>query len=95
MDDDGSYIVRMSFEGSDFLGSIVIIDPHLKVIGTAYDPVLPRDEAACSYGDIGQFECLDNGLQTISIQQNIVRAQDLLVSRTTIYRHGLGRGSIS
>ena len=46
------------FERSDLLRGIVVYDAHLEVIRPTNDPVLPGDEPASAYGDIGQLECL-------------------------------------
>jgi len=32
VDDDGTDVVRMGFEGGDFLGGIVIVDTDLEII---------------------------------------------------------------
>ena len=62
MDDNSADIVRVSFEGGDFLRGIVIVDTDLKIIRTAHDPILAGDEPPCSHGDIGELESLDNRL---------------------------------
>lgn len=62
MNDYSSDIVRMSFEGGDFLRSVVIVYTDLEIIGTANDPVLAGDESAGSHRDVGEFKGLDNSL---------------------------------
>lgn len=52
----------MCLEGCDFFGGIVIVDAELKVIGTADNPVLPRNESTGTNGDIGELEGFDDGL---------------------------------
>lgn len=62
---DRSDVIRMCLEGSDLLGSVVVIDSELEVIATANNPILARDEATCSDRDIGQFESLDDRLRFV------------------------------
>lgn len=64
MYDNGANVVRMSFEGGDLLGSIVIVDSNLEVIRAADDPVLAGDKSTSSNGDIGELECLDDRLRS-------------------------------
>lgn len=63
MYDNGADVVRVSFEGGDLFGGIVIVDSDLEIIGAADDPILAGDEAASSYGDIGELEGLDDCLE--------------------------------
>lgn len=63
MYDDGADIIRVSFEGGDLFRGIVVVDSNLEVVGSADNPVLPRNKSASSYRYIGEFEGLDNGLQ--------------------------------
>ena len=60
MNHDRSDVVRVGLEGGDALGGIVVVDAQLKVVGTADDPVLPRNEATGTDGDIGKLEGLDD-----------------------------------
>ena len=60
MDSDRSDIVRMGFEGSNFLRCIVVVDAKLEIIGTANDPILPRNKAARSNRDIGELKRFDD-----------------------------------
>ena len=62
MDDDSADVVRVSFEGRDFLRGVVIVNADLKVVRTTDDPILAGDESPCSYGDIGELKGLDNCL---------------------------------
>ena len=55
----------MGFEGSNLLGGIIVVDSELEVIGPADDPILACDETTCPYRNIGELECLDNGLETV------------------------------
>lgn len=66
MDDDRANVVGVCFEGGDLLGRVVVIYAQLKVIATANDPVLARNEATSSDGYIGEFKGLDNGLYRAS-----------------------------
>ena len=66
MDNNGTDIVRVGFEGGYLFGGIVIIDANLEVIGATDYPVLAGYEAASSYRDIGEFESFDNCLKLFS-----------------------------
>ena len=58
-------VIGVRLEGCDLLARVVVVDPQLEVIAAAYNPVLARNEAASSYGDIGEFECLDDRLRFV------------------------------
>ena len=62
MNDNGADIVRMSFEGGNLLGGVVVVDAKLEIVRTAYYPVLAGNETACSYRDVGEFESFNDGL---------------------------------
>ena len=62
---DGANVVRVGFEGCDFLACIVVIDTELEVVAAADNPVLTADEATCSHGDIGEFEGFNDGLRFV------------------------------
>lgn len=62
VDDYCADVIGVCLEGGDLLGSVVVVDAQLEVIGTADNPVLARNEATSSYGYVGEFECLDDGL---------------------------------
>jgi len=53
-------VIGVRLEGCDLLACVVVVDPQLEVIAATYNPVLARNEATCSYGNIGEFEGLDN-----------------------------------
>jgi hypothetical protein len=55
----------MRLEGCDLLACVVVVDSQLEVIAAANNPVLARNEAACSYRNIGKFEGLDNRLRFV------------------------------
>lgn len=77
MDDNGSDIIWVGLERGDLFRSVVVVDSQLEIVRAAYDPVLPGDEAPCSYGYICEFEGLDDCLA-------FVRASSLLrLSRLT------------
>lgn len=59
MNDDGANVVRVSFEGGNLLGSVVIVYSQLEVIRTANNPVLAGNEAARPYWDICKLKGLD------------------------------------
>lgn len=65
MHHDCSYVVGVCLEGCDFLGGVVVVDSHLKVIATANDPILAGDEASRAHRNISQFEGLDDGLRFV------------------------------
>jgi hypothetical protein len=59
---DSANVIWVCLERCDLLARVVVVDPQLEVIAAAYNPVLARNEATCSYGNIGEFECLDDRL---------------------------------
>jgi hypothetical protein len=81
----------VSFEGGDLFGGVVIVNTELEVIRTADNPVLPRNESTGADGDIGEFECFDDGLGKLDVSYASVRAaqKTLPVIRTTKCRHDL------
>lgn len=89
MNDNGTDVIRVSFEGGDLLRSIVVVDTDLEIIGTAHNPVLAGNEAACSYGDIGELEGFDNCLAASKLLSGQETHAAVLVSRTTICRRDL------
>ena len=62
MDNNGTDVVGVGFEGGNLLGGVVVVDTELEVITAADDPILTGDEAAGSDRDIGELESLDDGL---------------------------------
>lgn len=62
MHNDRPNIVRVSFEGSNFLGGIVVEYAQMKVVGANHKPVLAGDEAARANGHIGDLKGLDETL---------------------------------
>ena len=65
VDGDSSDVVRVSFEGGNLLGSVVVVNTQLEVIGTTDNPVLSRDESTGSDGNIGKLKGLDNLLSFV------------------------------
>ena len=63
MDDERANVVRVRLERRDLFRGVVVVDAELEVVGTAGDSVLAGNEAPCPEGDIGEFECFDNGLE--------------------------------
>lgn len=59
---DGTNIVRVSFECGDFFRGIVVEDPQMEVVGANHEPVLAGDEATSANGNIGNLEGFDEGL---------------------------------
>ena len=62
MDNNGANVVGVGFEGGDLLGGVVVVDADLEVIRATDDPILAGNEAPCTNGYIGKFECFDYGL---------------------------------
>lgn len=62
MNGDRANIIRVSFEGGDLLGGIVVVDTELEVIRAANNPVLARNESTGTNRDIGKLECFDDRL---------------------------------
>jgi len=73
----------MRLERCDLLACVVVVDPQLEVIAAAYNPVLARNEATCSYGNIGEFEGLDNRLRFVGpdVDMATVEGSEDLVGR--------------
>lgn len=69
MNNDGAYIVRMSFKGGYFLGGVVIVNSDLKIVGTANDPVLTSYEPTSPYRDVGElkgfYNCLTSSKNSV------------------------------
>ena len=62
MDDDCTNVIRMSFEGGNLFGGVVVVDSQLEVVRAAHYPVLARNEATCSDWHVCKLEGLDDGL---------------------------------
>lgn len=92
MHDDGTDIVWMCFEGGDLFRGVVIVNAQLEVIGTADYPILARNKAAGSNGDIGKFKGFDNGLVVCQYQYlSCCQHEDIPGSHMTRCRRGLYR----
>ena len=59
---DRTDVVRVRLKGCDLLACVVVVDAQLEVIAAAYNPVLARNEAACSDRNIGELEGLNDRL---------------------------------
>lgn len=64
MDDDSTYVIRVSLELRDLFRGIVVVDTKLKIIAADNYPVLPGNKSSSSNRNICCFECFDNGLHT-------------------------------
>lgn len=62
MGHDRADIIWVCFKRCDLLARVVVVDPQLEVIAAGYNPVLARNKATSSYGNVGEFECLDDRL---------------------------------
>lgn len=58
MNHNSPNIIWMRLKGGNLFGGVVIIDPDVKIIGTANDPILSGDESSGSHRNIGEFESL-------------------------------------
>lgn len=79
---DRADVIGVRLERCDLLACVVVVDPHLEIIAAAYNPVLARNEATCSYGDIGEFEGLDDRLGFVRPDVNVATVEggeDLVV----------------
>lgn len=71
VNDNGANVIRMSFEGGDFLGGIVVIDSYLEIVGAADDPILASNKAPRTDRDICKLERLDNSLGLVRPYVNV------------------------
>lgn len=60
MHSDGTNVVGMRLEARDFLRCIVIVYADLKVIRTAYDPILAGNKSPRTNRHICELERFDN-----------------------------------
>lgn len=65
VNNNGSDIVWVCFEGGGLLGCVVVVDSHLEVITSADDPVLSSNEPTGADRYVCQLECLDDGLRLV------------------------------
>lgn len=63
MNGNGTDVIRVSFEGGNLLGGVIVIDAELEVVRTADNPVLARNESTGTNRNIGKLECFDDGLR--------------------------------
>ena len=63
MDHYCSNVVWVGFERCYLLRGIVIVDPELEVIGSAYDPVLSGNKSTSSNRDICKLKSFYNTLR--------------------------------
>ena len=68
-------VIWMRLERCDLLACVVVVDSQLEVIATANNPVLARNEAACSYGNIGEFEGLNDRLGFVGPDVNVATVE--------------------
>ena len=72
---DRADVIGMRLERCDLLACVVVVDSQLEVIATANNPVLARNEAACSYGNIGEFEGLNDRLGFVGPDVNVATVE--------------------
>jgi hypothetical protein len=72
---DRADVIGVCFERCDLLACVVVVDPQLEVIAAAYNPVLARNEATCSYGNIGELEGLDDRLGFVGPDVNVATVE--------------------
>ena len=66
MNDDGSNVVGMGFEGGNFLRGIVVVDSELEVIAPTDYPIFPSDESTSADRNVGKLERLNDRLLLFS-----------------------------
>lgn len=92
MDGNGTNVVRVSFEGGDLLGGVIVIDAELEVVRAADNPVLARDESTGTDRNIGKLKCFDDGLinrvSVCALAGTAIQCWNLPVSHTTRCKHG-------
>ena len=62
MNHDTANVIRMRLKRCNLLRGIVVVDSQLKVVRTADNPVLARNESTRADGHIGQLKGFDNRL---------------------------------
>ena len=72
---DRADVIGVRLERCDLLACVVVVDPQLEVIAAAYNPVLARNEAACSYGNIGEFKGLNDRLGFVGPDVNVATVE--------------------
>lgn len=72
---DRADVIGMRLERCDLLACVVVVDSQLEVIAAANNPVLARNEAACSYGNIGEFEGLNDRLGLVGPDVNVATVE--------------------
>jgi hypothetical protein len=63
-------VVRVRFERSNFLVSVVVEDAQLKVVRSSNEPVFPSDEFYTPYWNLCDFKCFDNGTGVVVVDIN-------------------------
>ena len=59
---NGTDIIRVSFERSDLLRGVIVVDSDLEIVRATDDPILAGNKSACPHGNICELEGLDDGL---------------------------------
>jgi hypothetical protein len=72
---DRANVIGVRLKRCDLLACVVVVDPQLEVIAAANNPVLARNEATCSYGDIGEFEGLNDRLGFVGPDVNVATVE--------------------
>lgn len=81
MDGDRSDVVRVRLKRSDLLRGVVVVDTQLKVVGTADNPVFPRNKSTGSDGDIGKFKGLDDLLRLVGPDVDVACRSSAMASQ--------------
>ena len=72
---DRADVIGMRLERCDLLACVVVVDSQLEVIAAANNPVLARNEAACSYGNIGELKGLNDRLSFVGPDVNVATVE--------------------
>jgi hypothetical protein len=72
---DRADVIWVCLERCDLLARVVVVDSQLEVIAAGHDPVLARNEATSSYGNVGKFKCLDDRLCFVRPDVNVAAVE--------------------
>jgi len=75
MDSYCAYIIWVGLKASNFLRSVVVQNPQLKVVRPSNNPILSRNKATCANRYIGELECFNSASCFVGPDVNVATVE--------------------
>jgi len=78
MDGKTSDVIGVRLECGDLFMSVVVEDPKLEVVGASDEPIFARNEFYTAYGNLCDFERLDErtSLMVVDINGAVIKSSE-------------------